>query len=44
MDTQKMFELFRPTILTYIKAKKEEMEKEGFIPTLELLIEDLEKK
>lgn len=37
-----MWELFRPVLLEYLKNKKAEMERDGLIPTLELLIEDLE--
>jgi len=44
MDNQKMWELFRPVLLDYLKNKKQEMERDGLIPTLELLIEDLENK
>lgn len=43
MNTQQIFnEYFKPALLTYLKAKKEEMESVGLIPTLEALIEELE--
>lgn len=42
MNHEKMWELFKPVMLDYLKNKKQEMIRDGFIPTLELLIEDLE--
>ncbi len=43
MDTQKLWhELYKPVLLDFLKNKKKEMEGQGFVPTLELLIEDLE--
>jgi hypothetical protein len=43
MDTNKMWELFKPVMLEWIKNRKAELEKEGYIVTAELLIEDLKK-
>lgn len=44
MDKEKLWhEMFKPAMVKYLKAKKEQLESEGFIPTLEMLIEDLEK-
>lgn len=34
--------MFLPILVTFLRDKKAEMEKEGLIPTLELLIADLE--
>lgn len=43
MNNQKMWhEVFKPVLLQYLKDKKVELEKEGYIPTLEILIEELE--
>lgn len=43
MTPQQIFnEYFKPALLTYLKAKKEEMESVGTIPTLEEVIKDLE--
>jgi len=44
MDNQKLWhELFKPAILSFLKDKKIEMEAQGLIPTLEELINQLEK-
>ncbi len=41
MDTEKMWYLFKPVLLEYLKNKKKEMEEAHMIPTLELLINEL---
>jgi hypothetical protein len=42
MNTEQHWKLFGPVILEFIKNKKKEYEADGLIPTLELLVEDLE--
>lgn len=42
MNNEKMWELLKPVMIDYLKNKKAEMERDGLIPTIELLIEDLE--
>ena len=42
MTTEQSWKLFGPVVLEFIKNKKREYEVDGLIPTLELLIEDLE--
>lgn len=39
----KIWELFKPVILDWMKNRKAELEKEGYVVTVDLLIEDLEK-
>lgn len=41
-QSKTMWNIFLPILVTFLKDKKAEMEKEGLIPTLELLIADLE--
>lgn len=39
----KLWEMFKPIIADWIRNRAEELKQEGFIPTVELLLEDLEK-
>lgn len=40
--SQKLWEMVKPILIDYLKTKSDELKQEGFIPTIELLIEDLE--